>query len=530
MRRAFVGPAVVSLLLCLVPACGDLVVDNPNEPDLARALANPADVEALVANAWGSWWYPTYHFIGGGAALSTMAFQHSTSAACQSGVQFSSIPRQPVRNSPDWPYYGYLSLGYEHWYRAIAAVNDGLRVMLVNRTVTLGEDEPRAVAWGRFVQGMGYGYLALLYSGGAVVDETTDLQGPRPPYVDYREMMEAALGYLDEAMAIARANAFEIPGTWHFMVPKGERLTSAEFVQLISSYKARLRAAVARTPQERQAVDWHAVLSDIENGITNSLYYHMEGSGFSYNWTLYYMLLPGAWGQMSYFVSGMADQSGRYQEWMNTPLHGRHPNLPSGPFLIQTPDLRFPQGETAAEQRANPGTRHVVAENPGHQWVRPDRGTWRWSYYRHTTYHMRPIDGFLPEMSLAEMDLLAAEAHYRLGNRAAAADLINMYRVPAGLNATDADGVNISCVPKLPMGNCGDLFEMLKWEKRMNTGMDHALLSGAWFFDSRGWGDLHQGTLLQRPIPYGVAELDGLPILDYGGSLEWGAPMGTYGY
>jgi hypothetical protein len=51
----------------------------------------------------------------------------------------------------------------------------------------------------------------------------------------------------------------------------------------------------------------------------------------------------------------MADQSGQYQRWIARPHWDRHPMLNDAqdgdPFLIITPDNRFPQGNTIAEQQ-----------------------------------------------------------------------------------------------------------------------------------------------------------------------------------
>jgi hypothetical protein len=517
--------------LALVPlaaACADLNVPNPNDPEAWEALADPGDVEDLLIDAWMTWWYPMHHHSGSAVFLSTSSFQHSTYADSMGGVRYSAIPRVPTDNSPGSTYYTHMNMAYTHWYRAIASVNDVLRAVHVHRTVDMGAAEARAVAWARFVQGLSYGYLALLYDEGPLVDEMTNLQGPDPEFVGHGDLMSAALGFLDQAIHLAGTNTFTVPNTWIFV--EGETLSSAELARVASSYKARIRAAAARTPQQRQAVNWSAVLNEVQNGITTDLNFRMTGRGLSFNWALHYMLMPGAWSQMNYFVAGMADQSGNYQEWLSLPVHDRRPNLPSGPFIIQTPDLRFPQGTTRAEQLESPGTRFQQQADNNAFWGRQDRGTWRWSYYHTTRPYALALEGVLPKMQMVEMDLLAAEAHYRLGNRAQAAALVNKTRVPAGLNPTDAAGTNTSCVPRLPDARCGDLFEMLKWEKRMNTGLDHGMLSSAWYFDSRGWGDLHQGTILQRPVPADVAMLAGRPIRNYGGTLEWGAPVGTYGY
>ena len=250
----------------------------------------------------------------------------------------------------------------------------------------------------------------------------------------------------------------------------------------------------------------------------------------------------GPWGQLSYQVMGMADQSGRYQRWIAKAPNDRHPNLADNqvgdPFLIISPDKRFPQGTTLATQtgRANAGAYWEITNQSGSggfgaQWVRPDRGTFRWSYYRWWAHDAwLTARGNFPEIPLEEMQLLKAEGLYRQNNRAGAATLINLSRTKYGLNATDAAGTNTSCVPKLPNGNCGDLFEMLKWEKRLETffkGQHHS----SWYFDGRGWGDLAEGVFLQLPIPGGEAQLLGVQTYTFGGTGGVSAaPKGTYGY
>ena len=133
-------------------------------------------------------------------------------------------------------------------------------------------------------------------------------------------------------------------------------------------------------------------------------------------------------------------------------------------------------------------------------------------------------------MNLAEMRLLQAEAAYRMGNLAEAADLINVSRVAAGLNATDAGGTNTSCVPKLANGQCGDLWEMYKWEMRLET-IYKGLHMAPWYFHGRGWGDLAEGVFLQLPVPGAEAELLGIPPYTFGGiGGPSAAPKGNYGY
>lgn len=522
--RKFIAAA--SLLLLMVAGCGDLNVTNLNDPEAKRALANPGDVESLIVGAWNSWWVMTYHYYGAGPWLSTTSFQHSAYPANFAMVHYSAIPRVPTTNDPAHAFYDQLANPYGWAFEGIAAANDGLRAIFAG-SVDLGDDAIRAEAFARFAQGLGYGYLAMLYDRAPIVDETTDLTQP-VEFVGYDDVLDAALGYLDEAIAIASANQFEIPASWIYT---GAARDQDWLVEYMHSYKARLRAAVARTPAERAAVNWQAVLDDVGDGVTSDVDFVFTGGGYQWAPALYYTLLSG-WSQMNYMVHGMADQSGKYQEWMALGIDARHPDLPSGAFLMDTPDTRFPQGATLADQQANPGTRMIVPATPGAQWGRPDRGTWRWSYYRDVR---QPVPtayvGSAPDVTVAEMRLLEAEARFRLGGQMdAVAQLINVTRVAAGLNATDAAGTNTSCVPKLPSGTCGGLFEMLKWEKRMEAAHNVGHMIAPWYFDSRGWGDLMQGTILQLPIPATYAELASEPIVDYGSSFDFGAPVGTYGY
>jgi hypothetical protein len=128
------------------------------------------------------------------------------------------------------------------------------------------------------------------------------------------------------------------------------------------------------------------------------------------------------------------------------------------------------------------------------------------------------------------MRALVAEADYYRGDLAAVASFVNETRTLHGLQATDASGANPDCVPRLPSGACGDLWEMLKWEKRLETQFAGPLRVG-WYFDGRGWGDLIEGTVLQFPVPWGEMEILGREPYDYGGvGGAWGAPPDGYGF
>ncbi len=536
--------AAATLLLMGTAACSDLEVTNEGAADTDRVLQSPEDVQALVSGAYRTWWGGWFPNGTPVPFLSTASFQHSAYPANFVMVDYSKFPRIPITNSTaGGDAYNFAAFAWSDNYRAIAAVAQAFNVFYPasGTAMTLGDAEKdnRFKILGRLVQGVAHGYLALLYDQAYIFDETVD-PAAEVDLSSYSDVMEAALGYLDEAIGLAKAGPMApIPYTWMGYAEGNGDLSAAELVRFAHSMKARLRANVARTSAERKNVDWTKVTADVSAGITKDWKMNIDqntwdGSGSA----LRYSTLLG-WGQLNYHVAGMADQSGKYQKWMATPLDNRDISVDGEPFLIITPDARFPQGATVAEQFDNAGTLWQIPryldtklekEVPGmgEQWKRPDRGTWRWSYYN--TVNQGWAKGVRPVITKAEMDLLKAEAHYHASELGDVATIVNTYRTAAGLSATDAAGANGSCVPKLPNGTCGDLWEMMKWEKRMSTWYAGPYLN-SWYFDGRGWGDLPEGTFLQFPVPERELFLLGIPTYTFGGAGgESAAPKGTYGY
>lgn len=527
---------VAALVALTTTACLDLDVINPNAADAGRALVTDTDIEALIGGGWRNWWNCTSASTGPGPILMTMAYQHSATAANFGMVEFSGTPRVPAHSVPSAVYYNENTGNCWIWLnRSISAVVDGLKA-LEGGGVTLPADrKARADAYGYFILGLAHAHMAILYDQGYIYDPTMDMEDVE--LKPYTEVIAAAMGYFDKAAASVGGQSFLVPATW-----MSREVSAADLTRLIYSYKARYRAAVARTPAERAAVNWQAVISDLDKGITETWAVDVRtATGFS-SGTKVNIFRYGAWGQLTYVVYGMADQSGQYQKWIAKPVADRHPNLSadqtSDPFLIVTPDKRFPQGTDRATQSlaANRGTKyHIYTGSGGYSvgWLRPDRGSFRWSYYRYHVEDMWLVAANRtdsPEFTLEEARLLRAEALLRTGNNAGAAAIINETRVAAGLNATDAAGTNSSCVPKLPNAQCGNLLEMLKWEVRMETAYQ-GLNMAPWYFHGRGWGDLQEGTPLHFPVPGRELELLGQPSYTFGGvGGEAAAPKGTYGY
>lgn len=495
-------------------AC-ELEVQNPNQPETERVLATPADVEALLGTQYLRWHIGTY-----GNSISNirgmtgvLSFENFSSLANNGMGAVISIPRGALDNT--------IGNGFATEHRRLyyipseAARTASLSIARINGGLTLGSpaQDARAKAFAHFVRGLGLGYIAMFYDSAAIITPEMSAEDPGE-LAGYQEVMAAALQAMDDAIAEVgnAAAAFPLPGTW---IPSPTTMTTTEFTKLIRSYKARFRANVARTPAERAAVNWDAVIADVQNGITEDHENTLSTVGGPFDsWRRQWMGF-GTWHQMTPFVIGMGDVSGAYQAWSQQPLDQRTS------FTIITPDLRFPQGADRAAQVADFGLPCAGETCPRYFRNRPpasdqlNGASWGWSPYDNVRFHPWHQSGTggtgtggngpIVFMTVAEMDMLAAEGHIRKGAFAAAAALINKTRVPNGLPAITAfDGTSpvpggANCVPRLPNGTCGNMLEAMKWEKRIETHFTH--FSG-WFLDHRGWGDLPEGTGYHWAPPY----------------------------
>jgi hypothetical protein len=551
-RSALLGAALLGSLACN----NFLQVDYQNNPDRNKLLGTANDVENFIGSAYstahsGTIGGATVGAGGGNDALQpqlfTMGLENVSSLANFAMGPRGAIPRNQIDNSrgSQGNLGNYRDYSVEHRAARIATI--GLHAL---QTVTLGSPgrNDRARAFALFVQGVAEGNLALAYDSASTLTEN---DGPQDiiPLSGYAQVMTAALGLLDSAIAIATADpaGFPLPTTWI----NGNALTAAQFIQLARSYKALFRANVARTPAERAAADWNAVFADATAGITSDLSIAMQpppAGAWDVVWVVQAFATGSAnWHQMSQFILGMADTSGGYDAWLATPRASRIA------FLVVTPDLRLPQGTTRPAQvgdtlragfRTFSGLPYVRNRPVGEDQPGDPFGISMYDFYRSRAFFGATRIGPYPVMTAAQIRLLAAEAQIRLGNVAAAATLIDVSRVgKGGLPSLATAGIadtlaavpgGQGCVPKVPnpatsftSSKCGTIWDALKWEYRIETAYTGY---GNWYFASRGWGDLPQGTALQWPVPYQEMDARGESFYGLGGvGLPGGAAAGNYG-
>ena len=525
-----------------------LDVQNKNSPDVARVYGTPADVETIISSNFQQMWNAQQGNFGIGLQTMVMSFEsHSTLANFGMGAR-ADIPRGPVSNDLGNSDQGLIFNDFDKLTRnsrsaanAIAAMD---RFVAAKAATGSAAEDARDRSFAYFNLGYGLGNTALLYDSAAIItpDVPSDVI---PPLSTSHAVMDVALTMLDSALVISQSaaatngsNGWPIPGAW----VSGAAIPISTWQQIIHSYKARFRAGLPRTPAERTAVDWNAVVNDATAGITSDFIVNANAStGWGAAW-LDQLAVDATWSQMTPFILGMADTAGAYDAWLATPLNSR------AAFLLRTSDQRFPSGDTRAIQQAVTGISHAGTavgsilyfrnrpagdDKPAAPW-----GNWYYDNWRFWAIHQGGGNGPVIAFSRVENDMLAAEGYIRTARVALAVPLINRTRVraglaaiPAGAAATDQVPGGTACVPRVPQGPnftstaCGTVFEAMKWEKRVETSFTGY---AQWFLDSRGWGDLTEGTVLEWPVPW--EELYARQNLTIYTTSNSRAAKGTYGF
>lgn len=537
MRMRSIIRPIVPVALLLASASCELGVTNLNQPDRDRALAQAGDVEALIAGTFGVFFNATHNettvvnlFAGYASDLTGVA---TGGAGWSQGVE----PRIAFENSPDVPGAS-GAIGPRIFWPAmlqiVSSVNDGFAA-IENRGLTLMEGDRdvtvRARAFGLFMQGVAWGYLAMLYDTPILVREAAG-NNPTQQAIDgitpWQEARDAAIAALDEAIALGQQNVFTFPSSsstrlW-FGTP--EPMSNTQFVRLANTLAARILVLSARTPAQRLEVDWNRVLSYTANGLQADFAVTLAPNiRTSLVLARAQSNTPGcaACFRLNTRLLGLADTGGKYQEWLATPIEQRTR------FDITTPDRRI---TGATPQSAGAYTRYF-ADNNGFP---PGFGTYRQSAYqwaRHLHGGFQANSGAAKLVTVDENVLLRAEAMLRTGNLAEAAQLINVTRTRShtlpnavthpGLPPVTAAGVpqSATCVPRRESGACGDLLTALRYERLLELV---ALDAVRGYAESRGFGMLPDGSWLQLPIPGIELEVLGIGLYTYGGvGTEWGA-------
>jgi hypothetical protein len=507
----------VALLIAGVTltACMDLTVPNLNNPDRLRATGTPDDVEGLIASTFRGWW-PRVYGTSPTIMLSTLADEFTTGFTDFGSQEHSSEPRPQWNNSSVYGNQGTLYNTWLDFYGVISIANDGLAAL--DRGIKIGPNganNSRARAFGKFMQGVAHGYLALIFDQAVIVDENTDVDTLiTPNYRPYTEVMTAAIAMLNASIAISDTATFTLPNVgW---IP-GLTLTNKDLARLANTYIARFMAYVPRNATERAGVNWTDVITRIDAGITANFAPIGEADIFEDFYkqraARQRTTTPSDFMRADYWLVGPADSTNGFLNWVATPVANRTP------FQMRTRDRRI-QGTTGPTSRGKYFGFHnstVFAAS---------RGLYHRSFYAYfrlgtgTSWQQGPLIA----VARSEMDLLKAEALIRLNRAAEALPLINATRVANGeLPQVDINGPPdvAGCVPRKLSGACGSLWDALRYEKRIEgAGTDGQV---AWY-DARGWTALVRNSIIHFPIPARELEVVRKPLYTLGGGGAGSAP------
>ena len=507
--RIFKILALTGVLASVGIACTDLAVVNLNDPDRLRAVQTPGDVESLISGSFNSVFW-SYQGSYPNCALSVMADSHSSSWGNWGMRDTGSEPRVAYDNDPSYSSSGIAEGPWGDVYSALAGARDGLAAIADGIIILEGDVDvtPRALAFGKFVQGLGMANLARLYDQAFVIDENTDLEAIE--LVDSDAMFAAALTKLAEAQAIAESSTFTIPAAW---VGFDASWSAADLAQFIKAWRVRSTIQMPRNVADRDGVDWNWVLTELSGGLPFDYNNYYDGNTWGYHRNkMHCGGTQSGWSRTDMKMIGPSDVSGAWETWINAALNDRDP------FDIVTPDSRI---TAPGEPTENGSYQRYYGTSP----FPASRGIYHFSNYMDYRWVFPSWVGVYPDFVEMEVDFIRAEAWYRLGQFDEVREVVNQSRangdLPPFVTNANPDGTDL-CVPQNPDGSCGDLWEALKYEKRIEN---YHYGSGSEYMDDRGWGDLESGTFLEIPVPGSELLLLLMDIYSFGGNIGGGAPV-----
>jgi len=471
-------------------SCADLVVENLNEPDSAKALANPDDLTSLAGGAYRTLSNAMQEYDGPALSMTGMADAGTCSWGNAAMKDLGSEPRVGFVNSLTYAYFPVIRVFWEDTYSSISAVNDVLRA-IEEKGIEMGEDgEETAMvqAWCYFVSGVAHGNLGLVFDQSNVIKWDTDLEtlGLTP----YQTALDASIELLDQAISIASANSFTIPEKWL----GGQSYTSTELAELASTSAARILAYGSRNKAHNEGVDWSKVLTYANNGAQKDLEPELGDNYDFYDMYLVYQRYPG-WGRVDHRIINL----------MSPTYPSRWPN---DGVSWTTPDGSDP-GEAVSEDARLASDFGYLPDNN----FPPDRGYYHFSHYRYARYDAAFSSVWYgsaskPTLLAWENEMLKAEAMVRSGNVAGAVAILND---PNGARKLRGQ------LPDVTATSASEVLWIIFYERDIEL-MDS--LGGLPFYDMRRRDQLQRGTILHYPVPATELEIAQIPVYTIGGAPD----------
>jgi hypothetical protein len=580
MMRSYFKGALAAAVAFSTSACLDLNVVNENNPDIDRALSEPADVEQVIASSFPIF-MATFNSSDMTFVYPQLADEQTSTLTIRGGAQFSTEPRFPLNNDPQSAQVWIPRRPWDNFAECVANTNDGLRQIdrgMVIRTLDTGADSirdntARAYTFAKLMQGYCLGYLALIMDRAAIATEDTQIpagyddqrQWERDNLKPYSEVLKVAIASLEESIRRGEEAApFTLPASW----VNEKQYNNQELVQLAHTLIARFMMLTPRSPAERAAVDWQKVLFHTERGLTYDFGPTLAANVLTQgNWLAFITATSSELRADLEFI-GQADQSGGFAAWKANQSEDKVP------FFIVTTDRRVtgvplatctepdPANWVPGTAAANNGRRGDQCSPTGSHFRNRNtygnfnaaRGVMHQSAYQWWRRLNAANGGFISNTghytiaSADENRLMRAEALLRLGGAAninQAIALINQSRTRGVRIGTAAAGNFASNLPAIPQnGTTATLVPTTNYTVAGRTyqscvprnHQDPTRCGDVWdaliwerkmelvgqesvmsWADFRGRGMLKPGTMLHMPVPGRYLVSLGMDIYTHGG-------------
>lgn len=497
---------IIVLTCCLLfVGCKELDTTNNNNPDRDGVLSSGADLKTVLNGAYLSWWraiHGEYPVIALGVTADAYGLAWEDFGAQRMGKEPRTAYNNRSTESNEYqqiaevPWYGCLS--------AVSTANDILSAL--DNGVSIDKDGPldesiRAAAY--LLRGLSWGYLGLIFDQGLIADENTDLNA-KIPFVDYKEMIAAAVTELERAIRSAGIAGIDFNHTYF----NGVSMDSKQFSDLCHSYAARFLAQWPRTEAEYQTVDWTKVLEHAEQGIRADFGPIADGNF----WTSYHRYTFDQTGEGPFWAR--VDQ--RLVAAMDPSQPTRYPEVvANGDTPLSSPMA------SSADERLNTDFVFVQIQH-----FPADLGEWHYSHYKHNRNRTDPgfagdgaTMGAMPAFLQADNELLEAEALLNLDRLTEAIGVINAGtriirgQLPAVDNRALAPEVMLAiqyerAIELFNAAPMGQWFDRRRFAPRLGSQSVDAL------------GGLQMGTPAQLPVPADELKVQGELPYNFGGSLD----------
>lgn len=296
-----VGPV---LALVLAGACNTLNIVDSNDPDKNRALSDPATVEEVGVGAFETWYLTGQGGFGEdqnpGLTLSVMARSHvamwnnynirfytgctnanwdvyttATFGTCGPQTEGPYFPRVEWQNNPASAQRTQIEAYWYGYYASLASANSVLSSIRNGLIISDSSNTKMVETMAVLTIALDWSSLAMNYDQAFIVDYNTDLNTLQfSPAADVRD---SAAAKFDEAIALATANTFAVPGK--FFGSPAVSYDNVRIAQIANSAAARNLAYFPRNAAQNAAVDWARVAGYASKGISSG--------GAPFTWTFH---------------------------------------------------------------------------------------------------------------------------------------------------------------------------------------------------------------------------------------------------